>query len=106
MTTSWLRGRQCWRLFYLLVSIFLMVLSTMHLQAQTPATTQINDIVYRADGTPAGGTLLISWPAFTSADQKPVAAGSMSVSIGDAGRVNLNLIPNQGATPAGTFYKV
>ena len=76
------------------------------LAAQSPATTLVNDIVYRADGTPAGGTLLISWPAFTSADQKPVAAGTMSVIVGAGGTVNLNLVPNQGATPSGTYYKV
>ena len=106
MTISWLYGRQCWRLFYFLVSICLVLLSVSYTQAQTPATTLVNDIVYRADGTPAGGTLLISWPAFTSADQKPVAAGTMSATIGSGGRVNLNLVPNQGATPTGTYYKV
>jgi hypothetical protein len=28
----------------------------------------VSDIVYRGDGTPAQGTLVISWPAFTSAE--------------------------------------
>ena len=106
MTISWLYGRQCWRLFYFLVSICLVLLSVSYTQAQTPATTLVNDIVYRADGTPAGGTLLISWPAFISADQKPVAAGTMSATIGTGGWVNLNLVPNQGATPTGTYYKI
>ena len=32
------------------------------------ATTRVSDTVYRADGTPASGTLLISWPAFTTAE--------------------------------------
>src|SRR5689334_18617579 len=32
--------------------------------AQAPETTLVNDVVYRADGTPAKGTVLISWPAF------------------------------------------
>jgi trimeric autotransporter adhesin len=82
MNISWLCGRQCWRLFYFLVSICLVLLSVSYAQAQSPATTLVNDIVYRADGTPAGGTVLISWPAFTSADQKPVAAGTMSATIG------------------------
>ena len=30
----------------------------------------------------------------------------MSVTIGAGGTVNLNLVPNQGATPSGTYYKV
>ena len=93
-------------LFYFLVSICLVLLSVSHARAQSPATTLVNDIVYRADGTPAGGTLLISWPAFTSADQRPVAAGTMSATIGAGGWVNLNLVPNQGATPTGTYYKI
>jgi hypothetical protein len=33
-----------------------------------PGTTSVVDTVYRADGTPAGGTLLVAWPAFVSAD--------------------------------------
>ncbi len=36
--------------------------------ATGPITTTVNDVVYRADGTPAAGMLLISWPAFVSAD--------------------------------------
>lgn len=52
------------RLFYWLLTV---VLFPIMLQA-TPATTRISDVVYRADGTPAGGVLLISWPAFTTAD--------------------------------------
>jgi hypothetical protein len=35
-----------------------------------PALTTVNDTVFRADGTPAGGTLLISWQSFTSADRQ------------------------------------
>jgi len=71
-----------------------------------PNTTTVTDVVYRADGTPAAGTLLISWPAFGTADGKPVAAGSMSVPIGANGNVSVSLAPNEGANPAGTYYKV
>jgi hypothetical protein len=53
--------------------------------AQGPATTTVSDVVYRADGNPAGGTLLISWPAFTTADGQAVAAGSESVTLGAGG---------------------
>ena len=38
----------------------------LRLQAQTPPTTTVSDTVFRADGSPARGTLLISWPAFTT----------------------------------------
>ena len=33
-----------------------------------PATTQVKDTVYRADGSPAQGVLLISWGGFTTAE--------------------------------------
>ena len=91
------------RLFYVLLSVLLW---TAVSQAQTPAMTTISDVVYRADGTPAAGTLLISWPAFTTADGKPVAAGTKSVMLGAQGALSVALAPNTGAIPAGTFYTV
>ena len=75
-------------------------------QALPPVMTTVNDTVYRADGSPASGTMLISWPAFTTADAKPVAAGTLSVIIGGSGAVSVALAPNAGANPDGTFYKV
>lgn len=74
--------------------------------AATPAMTTISDTVYRADGTPASGTLLISWPAFTTAAGTPVAAGSTSVTIASGGSISVSLVPNAGAAPAGTLYSV
>src|SRR3954463_4404518 len=71
-----------------------------------PATTLVTDVVYRADGSPAAGTMLIWWPAFSTSDGKPGAAGSMSLPIGAGGNVMLALAPNEGANPAGTYYKV
>ncbi|HLB89783.1 MAG TPA: hypothetical protein VJK29_19145 [Terriglobales bacterium] len=91
------------RLFCLL----LLVLAALQVsQAQNPATTTINDIVYRADGTPAGGTLLISWPVFNTAGGQAVAAGTKSVTLGIGGALAVALVPNTGATPSGTFYTV
>ncbi|MGC2196940.1 MAG: hypothetical protein WA628_19855, partial [Terriglobales bacterium] len=71
-----------------------------------PATTRLNDTLYRADGVPASGTVLISWPAFTTSDTKPVAAGTKSVLLGADGSLVVDLVPNAGATPAGTYYAV
>ncbi|PYX40161.1 MAG: hypothetical protein DMG81_07225, partial [Acidobacteria bacterium] len=68
--------------------------------------TRVSDTVYRADGTPASGTVLISWPAFTTVDAKPVAAGNMSVLLAADGSLVVDLIPNVGATPTGTYYQV
>ncbi len=74
--------------------------------AQQPARTTVSDTVYRADGSAASGTMLISWPAFTTADAKPVAAGTLSVAVGPGGAISVALAPNAGANPDGTFYKV
>jgi hypothetical protein len=71
-----------------------------------PTTTLIQDIVYRANGTPATGTLVISWPAFETLDHKTVAAGVLSVKLGEGGSLSVSLAPNRGATPLGTYYKV
>lgn len=68
------------------------------------STTTVQGTVYRADGTPASGTLLISWPAFTTAQNQAVAAGNLNAAIGANGFVNVNLTPNAGALPAGSYY--
>jgi hypothetical protein len=67
-------------------------------------TTTVQDTVYRADGTPAGGTVLLSWGAFTTADGESIAAGSTSVTLGANGALSVALAPNAGATPMGSYY--
>jgi hypothetical protein len=67
-------------------------------------TTVVQDTVYHADGTIATGTILVTWPAFVTASGKTVAAGNITANIGSGGQVNLNLAPNVGATPAGSYY--
>ena len=91
-----LRGR----LFYLLV------MAAAVCAAQTPPTTTVSDTVYRADGTPASGTLLISWTTFTTASGTAVAAGTKSVALGPGGALSVALVPNAGASPAGSVYVV
>src|SRR5438309_11332837 len=90
------------RLFCLL----LCVLAGLVSQAQSPATTTISDTVYRADGTPAAGTLLISWPTVSTASGQAVASGTKSVTLGTGGALSVALVPNAGAAPANTFYTV
>lgn len=93
------------RFFYCLISVLLMAAVATAQQA-APAKTLISDVVYRADGSPATGTVLISWPAFVSADNRTVAAGNASFPIGSSGEISVQLVPNAGADPAGTYYKV
>lgn len=68
--------------------------------------TRITDTVYYANGSRAQGTLLISWPAFTTAGQNTVAAGSLSAQLGPDGLVNASLAPTTGSTPTGVYYTV
>jgi hypothetical protein len=92
------------RLFYLLFSLLLAF--GVARAVPPPVTTTIADTIYRADGSPASGTLLITWPQFTTSDNKAVASGTMNVIIGAGGAVSIALAPNVGAMPAGSFYKV
>jgi len=84
--------------------LFLLLLAGA-VSAQTLPTTMIIDTVYRADGTPAGGTLLISWPEFTIAGGA-VAAGNTSTTLGTGGALSVGLVPNANATPANIVYTV
>jgi lysophospholipase L1-like esterase len=67
-------------------------------------TTSVTDTIYRADGTPAGGTVIVSWPAFTTTTGQSVAAGSTSAIIDADGVLSVQLTPNAGAIPLGTYY--
>jgi hypothetical protein len=87
-----------------LVLVVLMALTfSTRLQAQGPALPTISGTVYRADGTAASGTVLISWPSFQTAEGDAVAAGNLSVTIAPLGEFTAQLVPNVGASPAGTY---
>lgn len=85
---------------------WVVVLAAALALAAGPGLTTISDTVYRADGTAASGTALISWPAFVTSEGNAVAAGSKSVSIAAGGAFATQLVPNVGASPAGTYYTV
>lgn len=63
-------GRPAGRLFFCLLFLATALLTTFTRSAMAadPAKTLVSDTLYRADGTAASGTLLISWPAFVSAE--------------------------------------
>ena len=48
------------------VGLLLAVLTVTATGLAQVATTQVADTIYYADGTVAAGTLVISWPAFTT----------------------------------------
>jgi hypothetical protein len=86
--------------------LLLPVLVASAVSAQSLPTTMIVDTVYRADGSPAGGTLLISWPEFTTAAGGAVAAGNKGVTLGTGGALSVGLVANANAVPANTVYTV
>lgn len=81
-------------------------LSNIHAFFGDIQLTQITDTVYYGNGQKAQGKLLISWPAFTTATQNVIAAGSMSVALGANGLFNASLAPTTGSTPPGVYYSV
>src|SRR5579883_438140 len=94
------------RLFYWALIFAVSFASTAAWAQSGPTLTTISDTVYRADGTPAQGSLVISWPAFTTAAGQAVAAGVNPVTLGNAGALSVQLAPNVGATPGNTVYTV
>jgi len=89
-----------WTLVWLLLAV-----ATGSGTAQV-ATTQVADTIYHADGTAASGTLVISWPAFTTGTGDAIPSGNTSAVIGTGGTLSVQLIPNAGATPMGSYYTV
>lgn len=97
-------GRLTGRLL-LWLALTLCVGACLPVDAQV-STTVVNDSVYQANGAAASGTVLISWPAFTTAGGQSVPKGSTSAVLDAGGVLHVQLAPNAGATPAGTYYTV
>jgi hypothetical protein len=58
-----------------------------------PALTTIQDTLYKADGTPFSGFLLIEWQSFETADSSNIATNNLTVPIVN-GVVYVQLVPN------------
>ena len=104
---SWFaKNNSSFRMVWAAISLVAILAMPGMLWAQGPALTTVSDTVYRADGSAAAGTALISWPSFQTAEGDAVAAGNLSVVLGPAGLFTAQLVPNLGASPAGTYYVV
>ena len=87
-----------------LIAALSIVLASARGKSQGVTTTTVQGTVYLATGKPGSGTLVIKWPAFTTASGEAIAADTLTSQIGPDGFVSVNLAPNQGATPAGLYY--
>ena len=81
-----------------------LLLALLPLGARAMSTTTVQGTLYRADGSIAKGTLLLSWPTFTTASNEAVASGNKTVVIGSNGWVSVALASNYGASPDGTLH--
>ncbi len=94
-----LTRRPAGRIFYLVLTV-VVAATGIRLAAQSgPALTSVIDTVYMADGSEAQGTLVITWPAFVAASGSAVAAGSLNVTLGSNGALNVALATNAGDKP-------
>ena len=98
-------GTGRWMRLELGVCLLGMVLAQVA-NAQAVSTTTVQGTVYLANGQAGAGTLDVSWPAFTTANNQAITAGRASVTIAPDGFITMNLAPNLGATPAGLYYTV
>ncbi len=89
--------------FGLALSLFLIAFGNVA-GAQAISTTTVQGTVYLANGQVGSGTLVLSWPAFTTASGQSIAADSTNVTIAPDGFMSVNLAPNLGSTPAGLYY--
>ena len=97
----------CWAVIFISALSFRLPSFGRPLPPQGSAgTTSVVDTVYLADGSPAAGNLIISWPAFVTASGTAVGPGTTSVALGADGTLSVALVPNAGATPAGVYYSV
>ena len=67
--------------------------------------TRVQDVLYNADGTRTDGTVSISWKGFTASDGSTLTTNTIDVRIVQ-GLLNVELVPNENATPTGTSYQV
>jgi hypothetical protein len=88
----------------LLVVLVAMMAGWVNTAAAQMATTTVQDTVYSANGTPAGGMVLVSWNAFTTVGGQSVPSGTTSATIGAGGVLTIALAPNAGSTPMGSYY--
>lgn len=69
-----------------------------------PPLTTIQDVLYKADGTPFNGLLFIEWRGFESAEGSNIATQRLTVRVVN-GQLRVQLTPTTTGTPP-TYYRV
>ena len=67
-----------------------------------PPLTTIQDQLFRANGTPVNGTLLISWNAFVASDNSNIPANTLRVPV-SGGLLRVKLVPTTTALAAPSY---
>ncbi len=67
-----------------------------------PPLTTIQDVLYKADGTPFNGTVFIEWKSFQAVDTSAIATHSVTVPVIN-GFLYVQLVPTTNAVPAATY---
>ncbi|HEV3332078.1 MAG TPA: hypothetical protein VG096_13905 [Bryobacteraceae bacterium] len=80
-----------------------MLLLVSAVSAQPPLTT-IQDVLYKADGTPFNGIVTISWTSFEAPDLSEIAGQTITVKV-ENGNLRVQLVPNTATSPL-VFYTV
>jgi hypothetical protein len=68
----------------------------------TPPLTTIQDQLFRADGTPVNGTLLISWEAFVASDNSNIPANTLREPV-SGGLLRVKLVPTTTAITTASY---
>lgn len=79
------------------------VLLSMRAHCQ-PALTTIQDVLYKADGSPFQGFLTIQWKSFDAADTSKIGTQNVRLRV-IHGLLYVRLVPTTNASP-GTYYEV
>jgi hypothetical protein len=66
--------------------------------------TTIQDLIREPNGMVADGSVTVTWPAFRTAWNDQMPAGSFTTAINHDGQFSIDLVPNVGAQPSGTVY--
>lgn len=104
LCAKWARGLRCAGVVRGMALCLAATAAAAMAGAQAVSTTTVQGTVYLANGQPGAGTLVVNWPAFTTAAGQAIVADSTTVTIAPDGFVSVNLAPNVGATPAGEYY--